>query len=232
MSPPQAIARARHRRHQPPRHLLRRRRLRQRPRQHRRLQPRRGIDAGTFAADDGFGRKVCPATVALHWQQAARHAGQRSICRRRTTRLLAHYRRRQRLRRRPAERGGRKVRRDGAVPEACEQISRRENANSMRSAIPWLPARQAAAAATAVDQARPVDRATLRREERAARRAMPERRGSRTVYAPARKNKALALGPGGRFSFPSRWKRSRTARRDLESCGGCRCALHDRCAQR
>ena len=47
------------------------------------------------------------------------------------------------------------------------------------------------------------------------------RRGLKTVYAPARKNKALALGPGGALFFPIALDTVEEAvRRALESCGG------------
>jgi adenylate cyclase len=98
--------------------------------------------------------------------------------------------------------------------------NRRANANYSRSAITSLRARQAAHAAAALDQARRRDRAAFR-----ARNVPLTRDGGKArleaVYAPARKNKALALGPGGALFFPIALDSVEEAvRRALESCGG------------
>ena len=99
--------------------------------------------------------------------------------------------------------------------------SRRENANCMRSAIPWCTptasrrCHRCPGSGMTLRPSNPSSRRTFRS------RAMPAGRRLDTVYAPARKNKALALGPGGTFFFPIALETvEETVRRALESCGG------------
>ena len=79
--------------------------------------------------------------------------------------------------------------------------NRHGNANSTRSATPSFMRTAGRHAAAALDQARRRDRAALRGQDVPLTREAGKAR-LENVYAPARKNKALAIGPGGALFFP------------------------------
>ena len=114
----------------------------------------RGACAVRIAADGRIVRKIRRRQHSLHRRQGPRHArfGLRAGCRFQGVR--AQYRRVQRFRHRPAERGGGEIGRGGAMPEAR---GRRAVAAQMRTLRGRrhrrLRARQAADAAAALDQA-------------------------------------------------------------------------------
>ena len=114
-----------------------------------------------------------------------------------------------RIGQRSAKRGSGKERGDRAMPKARRTVSRRGNARSTRSATGGLSARPAADAAAAVDQARSVDREAVRGQRICRWCAIPAKTRLENIYVPGRKNKSIALGPGGQFFSISTEKRSR-----------------------
>ena len=120
-----------------------------RPRRRRNRCRRRPL-----AADGRIVRKIRRRQHSLHWRQGSRHArfGLRAGCRFQGVR--AQYRRVQRFRHRPAERGGGEIGRGGAMPEARRRRAVTAQMRTLRGRRHRrLRARQAADAAAALDQA-------------------------------------------------------------------------------
>ena len=173
-------------------------------------------------ADGRIVRKIRRRQHSLHRRQGPRHArfGLRAGCR--FQGVLAQYRRVQRFRHRASR--ARRLRnrpRSSNARSAPMPRSRRANANSTRSATPSFTR-------TASRRCRrcPGSGMTPSTEQPFVAKNVPLTRDGgktrlETVYAPARKNKALALGPGGALFFPIALDTVEEAvRRALESCGG------------